>query len=146
MSDFEPDPWMLSRRDHDTLEALRDMIWSSRQQAECPLEMLAISGAAHSLDCILEREAPCSSVSIGWEKRVADEDGFGEGGSCDLSISDEGIILSKMTYLDGDHHSERVAALTPDGDFPHEAVKDWISQQSRLGGTLTTAINFLALE
>jgi len=25
-------------------------------------------------------------------------------------------------------------------------VKDWIAQQSRLGGTLTTAINFLAFE
>ena len=146
MDDLESDPWMLSRRDHDTLESLRDLIWSSRHQAECPLEMLAISGAAHSLDCILEREVPCSSVSIGWESRVVDEDGFGEGGSCDLSISDEGIILSKMTYLDGDHHSERVAALTPDGDFPHAAVKEWIGQQSRLGGTLTTAINFLALD
>jgi hypothetical protein len=146
MDDLEPDPWMLSRRDQDTLESLRDLIWSSRHQAECPLEMLAISGATHSLDCIRKREAPCSSVSIGWEHRVADEDGFGEGGSYDLSISDEGIILSKMTYLGGDHHSERVAELTPDGDFPHEAAKDWIAQQSRQGGTLTTSINFLALE
>ena len=146
MDDLDHNPWMLSRRDHDTLETLRDMIWSSRHQAECPLEMMAISGAVHSLDCILEREVPCSSVSIGRENRVADEDGFGEGGSCDLSILDEGIILSKMTYLGGDHHSERVAELTPDGDFPHAAVKDWITQQSRIGGTLTTTINFLALE
>lgn len=146
MEDVEYDPWMLSRRDHDTLETLRELIWSSRLQADSPLEMLAISGAAHSLDCILERELPGCSVSLNWERRVADDDGFGEGGSCDLSISDEGIILSKMTYLGGDHHSERVAELTPDGDFPHEAVKDWIAQQSRIGGTLTTSINFLALE
>lgn len=145
MDDLEQDPWMLSRRDHDTLEALRDLIWSSRLKAKCPLDMLAISGATHSLDAILEREPPCCSVDLYWERRVADDDGFGEGGSCDLSISDEGIILSKMIYIGGDHHSERVAEMTPDGDFPHQAVQDWIAQQSRIDGTLTTTINFLAL-
>lgn len=143
--------WMLSRSDADTLERLRDFIWSCRASiAHEPIDLLAISGATHAMDCILERAEFTCSVSLFWVQRVTDEDGFGEGSSCDLIFSDEGIELSKMIYVGGpaggDHHSERVANLTRDGDFYHDAVKKWIRDCSNIEGHIRVVINGLEIE
>ena len=71
--------------------------------------------------------------------------------SCDLILLDEGIELSKMVYVGGsaggDDHSERVANLTRDGDFHHDAVKGGgINDCNRIEGYLRAEISGLDVE
>ena len=149
--DHVDDWWMLSRADAETLEKLRDFVWTFRRDSSHePIDLLAIAGVTHALDCILMRADFACTISLNWVQRVADEDGFGEGSSCDLTVSQEGIELCKMIYIGGpaggDHHSERTADLTRDGDFHHTAVEDWIRDCQRIEGHLTAVISGLDLD
>lgn len=146
----EQEAWMLCRRDYDTLEELRDWAWRQRHHIEEPREFLALSGAVYAMDCILEREVFGCIIRLSWEQRHSDEDGFQEGSSCDLIISDEGIELQKMLVFSGafgsDHETETSATLTPDGDFPDQRVQEWIRDCNRIEGSFSTTIDGLRIE
>lgn len=81
-------------------------------------DLWAISSVVYAIDSILTREEGSFDcvVRLFWEQRVEHDNGYGEGSSFDLAISDEGIILSNFMYqagdAGGDHHSEIIAELT----------------------------------
>lgn len=114
---------------HGLMEAVRAMVGRGRYQGQ---DLIAAGEALDALDRILEGEPIDVNVELTAGFTAGDRD-FSEGRFLHLRVNENCISLdrSRTEYsadTGGDHHSERVVELFPQGRFPRGAVEDWLRE------------------
>ena len=135
-TEYTPTLWRISPDGDDAvvldrlMMAIRNMVFETWYRNEGRGEDLI--GAGEALDA-LERIGQGEEIEVNVEVTVgfgADEN-FSEGVYLSLHVCEDYISLDRTqtTYsadVGGDHHSERVACLYPEGQFSESGVEEWL--------------------
>jgi hypothetical protein len=125
--------WMLNRDDAEMLGALRDEIWSWRENAEDGPGLMAIADVAGRLDRIAAREAIDGAGRAVLRVHMSHDSGVTYG----VDVEEDEVELWCAVSVQASDHTHVRAALGPDGGFDGALVLDWLRDVAGVRASLS---------